>query len=91
MRARKCVSIYLLLLHLSVDICTTRPTVFHMDGVSCTSSSNSTTVSSSLDLTTIYLLTSGSILAALDTFKKIWISRREFDENGPRVIDQKTF
>ncbi|XP_003383898.1 PREDICTED: beta-centractin-like [Amphimedon queenslandica] len=33
----------------------------------------------------------GSILAALDTFKKIWISKKEYDENGSRVIDQKTF
>ncbi|XP_064382353.1 beta-centractin-like [Halichondria panicea] len=33
----------------------------------------------------------GSILAALDTFKKMWISKKEYDENGQRVIDQKTF
>lgn len=33
----------------------------------------------------------GSILAALDTFKKIWISRKDYDENGVRIIDQKTF
>ena len=34
---------------------------------------------------------SGSILAALDTFKKMWVSKREYDESGPRAIEQKTF
>lgn len=34
---------------------------------------------------------SGSILAALDTFKKMWVSKREYDESGPRIIEQKTF
>jgi len=34
---------------------------------------------------------SGSILAALDTFKKMWVSKQEYDENGQRAIDQKTF
>eukprot|EP00731_Ephydatia_muelleri_P020381 Em0013g108a len=33
----------------------------------------------------------GSILAALDTFKKMWVSKKEYDESGPRVIEQKTF
>lgn len=33
----------------------------------------------------------GSILASLDTFKKMWVSKREFDEEGPRVIHRKTF
>lgn len=33
----------------------------------------------------------GSILAALDTFKKMWISKREYDESGQRIIEQKTF
>lgn len=34
---------------------------------------------------------SGSILAALDTFKKMWVSKREYDESGQRAIEQKTF
>lgn len=33
----------------------------------------------------------GSILASLDTFKKMWVSKREFDEEGHRVIHRKTF
>ena len=33
----------------------------------------------------------GSILAALDTFKKMWVSKREYDESGARIIEQKTF
>lgn len=33
----------------------------------------------------------GSILAALDTFKKMWVSKKEYDDNGARIIDQKTF
>lgn len=37
------------------------------------------------------LLYSGSILAALDTFKKIWISRKDYEDGGARAIDQKTF
>ena len=34
---------------------------------------------------------SGSILASLDTFKKMWVSKREFDEEGARAIHRKTF
>lgn len=33
----------------------------------------------------------GSILAALDTFKKMWVSKKEYDDSGSRIIDQKTF
>ena len=33
----------------------------------------------------------GSILAALDTFKKMWVSKKEYDDSGARIIDQKTF
>jgi len=33
----------------------------------------------------------GSILASLDTFKKMWISKREFDEEGQRAVQRKTF
>ncbi|XP_066149918.1 beta-centractin [Euwallacea fornicatus] len=33
----------------------------------------------------------GSILAALDTFRKMWVSKREFDEEGQRAIHRKTF
>ena len=38
-----------------------------------------------------YVISRGSILAALDTFKKMWISKREYDESGQRIIEQKTF
>ncbi|XP_014211325.1 beta-centractin [Copidosoma floridanum] len=33
----------------------------------------------------------GSILASLDTFKKMWVSKREYDEEGRRAIHRKTF
>lgn len=33
----------------------------------------------------------GSILASLDTFKRMWVSRKEFDETGQRAIHKKTF
>ncbi|OXA38566.1 Actin-related protein 1 [Folsomia candida] len=33
----------------------------------------------------------GSILASLDTFKKMWVSKREFEEEGQRAIHRKTF
>lgn len=33
----------------------------------------------------------GSILASLDTFKKMWVSKREYDEEGLRAIHRKTF
>lgn len=33
----------------------------------------------------------GSILASLDTFKKMWVSKREFEEDGQRVVHRKTF
>lgn len=33
----------------------------------------------------------GSILASLDTFKRMWVSKREFDEDGKRAIHRKTF
>jgi centractin len=33
----------------------------------------------------------GSILASLDTFKKMWVSKREYDEEGQRAIHRKTF
>lgn len=33
----------------------------------------------------------GSILASLDTFKRIWTSRKEYEEEGPRAIHRKTF
>jgi len=34
---------------------------------------------------------SGSILASLDTFKKIWVTKREYDTEGAKVIHRKTF
>jgi len=33
----------------------------------------------------------GSILASLDTFKKMWVSKKEFEEEGQRAIHRKTF
>ncbi|CAJ0952446.1 unnamed protein product [Ranitomeya imitator] len=33
----------------------------------------------------------GSILASLDTFKKMWVSKKEYEEDGPRAIHRKTF
>ena len=42
-------------------------------------------------LHTLFPPLSGSILAALDTFKKMWVSKKEYDEVGPRIIEQKTF
>ena len=33
----------------------------------------------------------GSILASLDTFKKMWVSKKEYDEEGLRAIHRKTF
>lgn len=32
----------------------------------------------------------GSILASLDTFRKIWVTKKEF-EDDPKVIFRKTF
>lgn len=39
----------------------------------------------------IFVRSSGSILASLDTFKKIWVTKREYDNEGARVIHRKTF
>uniref|UniRef100_A0A6M2DPT2 Beta-centractin n=1 Tax=Xenopsylla cheopis TaxID=163159 RepID=A0A6M2DPT2_XENCH len=33
----------------------------------------------------------GSILASLDTFKKMWVSKKEYDEDGQRAVHRKTF
>jgi len=33
----------------------------------------------------------GSILASLDTFKKIWISKKEYEDDGVKAIHRKTF
>ncbi|XP_033113090.1 alpha-centractin [Anneissia japonica] len=33
----------------------------------------------------------GSILASLDTFRKMWVSKKEYDEDGARAIHRKTF
>lgn len=38
-----------------------------------------------------FLICRGSILASLDTFKKIWVTKREYDSEGARVIHRKTF
>jgi len=33
----------------------------------------------------------GSILASLDTFRRMWISKREYEEHGAKVLHAKTF
>ena len=33
----------------------------------------------------------GSILASLDTFKKMWVSKQEYEEDGVKAIHRKTF
>ncbi|KAJ5080504.1 actin [Anaeramoeba ignava] len=33
----------------------------------------------------------GSILASLSTFQRMWISKEEYDEVGPNIIDQKCY
>lgn len=33
----------------------------------------------------------GSILASLDTFKKMWISKREYESDGVKALHRKTF
>ena len=33
----------------------------------------------------------GSILASLDTFKKMWVSKKEYDDEGAKAISRKTF
>ncbi|CAD7929153.1 unnamed protein product [Amoebophrya sp. A120] len=35
--------------------------------------------------------TGGSILASLATFKSMWVSREEYDEEGPGIMQRKTF
>ena len=33
----------------------------------------------------------GSILASLSTFQTMWITKQEYDENGPNIIRRKCF
>jgi len=33
----------------------------------------------------------GSILASLDTFKKMWVSKKEYESDGLKAIHRKTF
>ncbi|CAG0907958.1 unnamed protein product [Cyprideis torosa] len=33
----------------------------------------------------------GSILASLDTFQQMWISKQEYDESGPGIVHRKCF
>ena len=33
----------------------------------------------------------GSILASLETFQKMWITREEYDESGPSIVHKKCF
>lgn len=44
-----------------------------------------------VDANSSSLLFSGSILASLDTFKKMWVSKKEYDDEGARAIHRKTF
>ena len=37
------------------------------------------------------VLCRGSILAALDTFKRMWVSKKEYEEDSARAIERKTF
>ena len=37
------------------------------------------------------IIIGGSILASLDTFKRIWISRKEYEDEGVKIIHRKTF
>lgn len=38
-----------------------------------------------------YLFFRGSILAGLDSFKKMWVSKREYNEEGTKAVHRKTF
>jgi actin-related protein len=31
----------------------------------------------------------GSILASLSTFQQMWISKQEYDESGPSIVNRK--
>lgn len=33
----------------------------------------------------------GSILASLSTFQQMWITKREYDEQGPSIVQHKCF
>jgi len=33
----------------------------------------------------------GSILASLETFRKMWVSKKEYDEDGKKAVHRKTF
>ena len=33
----------------------------------------------------------GSILTSLSTFQQMWISRQEYDESGPSIVQRKCF
>ncbi len=33
----------------------------------------------------------GSMLASLSTFKQMWISKAEYDESGPSIVQRKCF
>ena len=33
----------------------------------------------------------GSILASLDTFKKIWVTKEQYFDEGARILDSKFF
>ena len=33
----------------------------------------------------------GSILASLETFHKMWITKEEYDESGPSIVHKKCF
>ena len=33
----------------------------------------------------------GSILSSLPTFSQMWISKQDYDENGPGIVHQRCF
>ena len=33
----------------------------------------------------------GSILSSLDSFKNMWITKEEYDEEGPSIVHRKCF
>ncbi len=33
----------------------------------------------------------GSVLASLTTFQSMWVSRAEYDEGGPTIMNRKSF
>lgn len=77
------------------DIGASGETVFHMDWVSGSSGNEwdrkQIPAPSFSQCPFGSLYPRGSILASLDTFKKMWVSKKEYEEDGARSIHRKTF